>query len=270
MSTPLFRPKLTTHHLKLIAMISMLIDHIGATIICKLALVAGAPAGTPFLSGAVVGVDMSHESSLWGLYTAVRALGRLALPLYCFLLVEGFHNTQSKPKYIQRLLIFALISEIPYDLAFHGEWFHPDHNNVFLTLSLGFLMMWAISIIREQTKNLESITKNSLKNTISIFMCCLTLAVSTSLHTDYECSGIVAIWILFTLRNDPVLAAFLATLALSLITSNPIQLISLLSIIPIALYNGQKGTTGNRYLFYAFYPAHLLVLATIAFLVQTT
>lgn len=93
--------------LKIIAMLSMLIDHIAAVL-----------------------VDSRAYPELYG---AMREIGRLAFPVFCFLIVEGYFNTKNVKKYVGRLLIFGVISEIPFDLAIFGR---PGtefaHQNVFL------------------------------------------------------------------------------------------------------------------------------------------
>ena len=99
--------------LKLIAIITMLIDHIGAAVIARL-LIAG-----------------QGSEMLYKIYYAMRAVGRVAFPIFCFLLVEGFFYTGSRKKYALRLFGFALLSEIPFDLAFSGKILEFGYQNVF-------------------------------------------------------------------------------------------------------------------------------------------
>ena len=107
--------------LKLIAIITMLIDHIGAAVIARL-LIAG-----------------QGSELLYKIYYAMRAVGRVAFPIFCFLLVEGFFYTGSRKKYALRLFGFALLSEIPFDLAFSGKILEFGYQNVFFTLLIGLL-----------------------------------------------------------------------------------------------------------------------------------
>ena len=102
--------KLDSFQLKWIAIITMLIDHVGAI----------------FFPGNLV----------------FRYVGRIAFPIFCFQLVEGFFHTRNIEKYMLRLGIFAIISEIPYDLAFRGNILDFEHQNVFFTLFLGILMLY--------------------------------------------------------------------------------------------------------------------------------
>ena len=104
--------------LKLIACLSMFIDHLGA--VCF--------------------------SGMMGF----RIIGRLAFPIYCFLLVEGAVHTHDMKKYILRMGIFALISEVPFDLAFYHRLVYTGHQNVFFTLGLGLLAIWFLEHPIEQ------------------------------------------------------------------------------------------------------------------------
>ena len=114
---------LTGGALKWIALLSMLIDHFAAVF-----YVGSFLAGAPLFSR--------------GLYYVLRCIGRLAFPLYAFLLAEGFRHTRSVEKYLLRLLLFGLLSEIPFDLAFRRTWMHWDYQNVYFTLFLGLLAVW--------------------------------------------------------------------------------------------------------------------------------
>lgn len=264
-------PKLTAHNLKQIAMITMLIDHIAAIIIYKCIVAASVSAEASFETLAYSLSEIDLKTLLQSVYVAMRAIGRLSFTLYCFLLVEGFHHTSSKRKYLQRLLLFALISEIPYDLAVSGHIFDPSQTNVFLTLALGFTMMSLIHTYMEKSpisRIKRPIIYAISEQTVSILICCIFMFLASILNTDYGYMGIFAIYILFKLPSKPVIATLLATLGLSINVANPVQVASLLSTIPIYLYNGQKGNVRNRYFFYVFYPAHLLVLTVVTQLIQ--
>ena len=102
---------LNSLHLKLLAMVTMLIDHMGATLF-------------PY--------------ALW-----MRCVGRLAFPIFCFLIAEGCAHTRDKKRYAARLLGFAVLSEPAFDLM-HGVWFTMDYQNVLWTLLLGALVCWVV------------------------------------------------------------------------------------------------------------------------------
>ena len=192
--------------LKLIAIITMLIDHIGAAVIARL-LIAG-----------------QGSEMLYKIYYAMRAVGRVAFPIFCFLLVEGFFYTGSRKKYALRLFGFALLSEIPFDLAFSGKILEFGYQNVFFTL-------------------LVIITFGGM-------------GAAYLLHTDYDAKGVLAILVFYMTRQMRGLQIVAGCLAFCW------ELPAIVAFIPIAFYNGKRGWN-IKYLFYAFYPVHLLVLYLI-------
>ena len=120
--------------LKTIACITMLVDHIGASCIEAGILTPGLDSGT-------LSRDTLSAYPLYRLDMVLRFTGRLAFPIFCFLLVEGFVHTHDVKKYVRRLFLFALISEVPFDLAFFRTPFDPSAQNVYWTLALGVLAM---------------------------------------------------------------------------------------------------------------------------------
>ena len=207
---------LSTFTLKLIAVISMAIDHTGAVL---------------FPSNIVL-----------------RMIGRLAFPIYTFLLVEGFFHTRDAKKYVIRLGIFALISEVPFDLAFYGSPFFYGHQNVFFTLFLGMVVLILM-------KNF----KHSYMAFIAFFIMSI---IAELLHTDYGAFGILLIAFFYAFREKDILKTVSVTGA-NILLSGGIQSLASLSMLPILFYNGKKGPT-LKYVFYAFYPVHLLVLYIIS------
>ena len=106
--------------LKIIAMITMLIDHIGAAVCMRMMLAEG----FGDLNGAAeetIKAWVTVHADLYSTYYMFRMIGRIAFPIFCFLLVEGFKHTKDAKKYAIRLFAFALISEIPFDLAFQSK-----------------------------------------------------------------------------------------------------------------------------------------------------
>ena len=120
--------------LKTIACITMLVDHIGASCIEAGILTPGLDAGT-------LSQDTLSAYPLYRLDMVLRFTGRLAFPLFCFLLVEGFVHTHNVKGYLGRLVLFGLLSEVPFDLAFFRAPFYPGAQNVYWTLALGVLAM---------------------------------------------------------------------------------------------------------------------------------
>ncbi|WOO35628.1 TraX family protein [Anaerocolumna sp. AGMB13020] len=132
--------------LKLIAIFVMLIDHIAATVISNILVSVNF-----FMMGSAASQDTYYQT-MSTVYFIMRWIGRLGFPLFCFLLVEGFIHTRSKMKYVIRLALFCLISEIPFDLAFTGRAFYTGYQNVFFTLLIGFIVMCGFQAISERLK----------------------------------------------------------------------------------------------------------------------
>jgi hypothetical protein len=219
---------MNSYHLKLIAIITMLIDHTGAVLV---------PSNTM-------------------LNLIMRCIGRLSFPIFVFLLVEGFHHTKDVKKYLLRMGAFALISEIPFDLAFYGKILEFNHQNIFFTLFLGLLCMYLISIVEKK------FNKNFLgMNLLNALLTLIIGFIAFLMKTDYDYRGIILIVAFYLFRESKLLRG-LSLLFVSGYLLGYINIIATVSIIPIAFYNGQKGKS-IKYAFYLFYPTHLLILALI-------
>lgn len=230
--------------LKLIACITMLIDHVGAVLVYNWYLIQSRAIG------------MSYEP-LWNLYMLLRIIGRIAFPIYCFLLVEGYCRTCSLKKYCTRMAVGMLLSEIPFNLAFSGTLVDPASTSVMVTLLLGLLMMVCIDKV------------SGVWQIAVILPFCI---LAELLHTDYAGNGIVIIAMFALTRNHPQanwlrLAASVFLLWFGGEVSFgairiPIEIFGLLSFIPIFRYHGEKRGNSRviQWTFYLFYPAHLLLL----------
>lgn len=142
--------------LKLIALVTMLIDHIGAAVLYRMWAVRHAMPNE---------ITWIGELSIEGLvraYQITRSVGRVSFPIYCFLLVEGFQRTHNKWKYLKRLTLFALISEIPFDLAFSSTVLEFENQNVFFTLLWGLLAMIAADCLERKVWYAGNIRLNNL------------------------------------------------------------------------------------------------------------
>lgn len=227
--------------LKLIACLTMLIDHIGSLILWPLWMSSG-------------------SAGLYELYLLCRCVGRIALPIFAFLLVEGAHRTRSRKKYAIRLALGAVLAELPYNLATSGRLFAPEHQSIMLTLLLGYGAVLAME---------------KCKNTAWKPVAILPFALAAELVlADYGWAGVLTV-ALFDLSRDywrrtlvrscgmVVLAHLRPGMALQLggITL-PVQALSALSMIFISAYDGRKLTHSRavQWGFYLFYPLHLLVL----------
>lgn len=215
---------LNSMHLKLIALITMMIDHTGAI----------------FFRG----------------QSTYRVIGRLAFPIYCFLLVEGFFHTKNKARYAGRLFLFALISELPFDYAFFGKSYF-GHQNIFFTLTFGLLAIWASEHFKERSP------------LISVASFIAAAGLAALLNTDYTILGILYILTFYFARSMPDgLKQIYLLLGLALPTaflSGSLQMYALFALLPISFYSGKPGPRSKvlQYSFYAAYPVHLLVLYLI-------
>ena len=242
--------------LKGIACVSMLADHIGAILIYPMYLDACMVDGVDML-----GAAMPREAAvLYGLYQILRIIGRLAFPIYCFLLAEGIFHTHNTGKYILRLAAGALLSELPFDLAFSGG-LDFGKSSVMVTLVLGCCMVCCME---------------KLKSAWRYGLVVPFVLAAEYLHSDYAGTGIAMI-ALFALTRQMPGKELLHLLGLVFLCwtgeriqlghfAVPMQLFAVFALIPIAFYNGRK-SSDNKFLqwgFYLFYPVHLLVLWVIA------
>lgn len=211
---------LSQEGLKCIACLTMLLDHVGAVLFPHI---------------------------LW-----LRIIGRMAFPIYCFLLAEGVHYTKKPAQYGLRLLIGFLLAEIPFDLVHGGLSFAQQ--NVMFTLLLGFLAIQAIHRLSGPMR----------------FLALVPLVAAELLRTDYGAMGVFMVLMFFVTRNmeekNLLQAVGLLGLGVSVFKTSFIQPLAVLAMIPISLYSGKK-STGSKPLqwgFYLFYPAHLLILWLIS------
>lgn len=240
--------------LKMIAIVTMFIDHLGATVLREIL-------NTPAILNTIFTRD------IWvAIYSASRSIGRIAFPIFCFLIVEGFVHTRNVWKYASRLFLFALISEIPFDIALKGNFYFPQKQNVYFTLLIGLLVLIAISWCERILKLNDTACRRSFIRhllSLAVFAIAVCLIIKGGMElagwidTDYSYKGIFLIAILYLLHRSRLYqcAAGAAGFAWELPAS--------LSFIPIFLYNGTRGRQ-MKYFFYWFYPVHLMLLYGIA------
>ncbi len=210
---------MTTTKLKIIACVAMLIDHIGYIFFPE--------------------------------YVVLRLIGRIAFPIFAFLIAEGYCHTKHVGAYLLRLFLFALLSEIPFDLAFSGHIINFNYQNIFFTLLLGLLVI----VVYDKLFRTKPI--------IAIPIMLGIAAAAVFLKTDYDILGIVMIFTFYIFRNRFALKASAMTAAnagyIAMHLSSPLQILSALALPFIYAYNGKKGRS-IKYFFYLFYPGHLLLL----------
>ena len=214
--------------LKCLAALFMLVDHIGMvfpTMLTELGLPTWAD-GLP------------------------RLIGRLAFPIFCFLAVEGFLHTHDVKKYVRRLLLFGLLSEVPFDLAFFRTPFAPQHQNVYWTLALGVLAMAGLKRFEKE---------NGLPGWQGLVWAGGCAALALASNTDYHAIGVLIICTLYLTRADRKRQCLAGALLFLFELTAP------LAFVLVWFYNGQRGACSplQKKAFYWFYPVHLLVLAGI-------
>lgn len=211
---------LNSNQLKWLAMLTMIVDHTGAV--------------------------------LFPQYIILRIIGRMAFPIYCFLLVQGYFHTRSLWKYGIRLFVFALISEPCFDMAFFGKWYEPAHQNIFWTLLLGLVLMELCSRNQEKEWNLTPV------------LLVLSVLAAWFLNTDYNWTGVVLIYCFYQAHKMEGKKEKLMQLAsqsfFHFICWGGIQRYGILSIFVLWLYNQKPGSRKGKLLYYSIYPIHLLLL----------
>ena len=236
---------LSSFTLHILAMVFMLMDHMWATVV---------------------------PDSIW-----LTCVGRLAFPMFAFMLVEGYHHTRSVKKYMLRLLVFAVVSEIPFDLMVGGSVLYPFHQNVMWTLLLGLGTIYLIDRLIGD--------RQSLIRLLSAFgSVAVSVTLATVLMLDYYGCGILTVLTFYIFRGDNWLHRMGQLICLGIINleliGGPVipvsflglsfdfqqQGLALLSLVFIWLYNGSQGPHGKavKYSFYLFYPLHMLILGLIA------
>lgn len=226
--------KINANTMKMIAIITMFIDHLGATLVWEYMLTLQGEA----------------RMEWYTVYLVMRKIGRLAFPIYCFFIVEGLEHTRSVKKYITRLLIFAVISEIPFDYAFQNG-LTLGYQNVFFTLVIGLICIWSVKEVEERvTDNIKQIICKTLIIAAGIFL-------ANMLNTDYGGFGVFMIALLYLFRKSRIIQCIAGALGFAQEVTAPI------SFLLLYFYNGEKGRSINKYFFYAFYPVHLVVLAVV-------
>lgn len=222
--------------LKLLAAACMLADHAGAILLPQV---------------------------LW-----LRCVGRLAFPIFAFLAAEGYEHTRDFWKYLRRMAVFALLSEIPFDLARGSAW-DVGGQNVLVTFCLALLTLRGMDALRRE--------RGWEKYAGMAAVAAAGWAAGELLRVDYGGWGVVTV-VLFSLCRAGKYARLWMLLGMILLNgvclggltaevfgaAVSIQVLAVAAVPIVWLYNGKSGVRGRwRWAFYAFYPAHLLVLEGI-------
>ena len=228
----------------------------------------------------IIAMTLMLMDHLWATLLPARewltCAGRVAFPIFAFMAVEGYFHTRSFKKYILRMLLFAVLSEIPFDLMYGGTWFYPVHQNVLWTFLLGLLGVWLM----------EQVGKKG-KTWMYLLVCVLVvpagLVLGTLCMVDYYGVGVLTVFGFYFLHGrkwwcflGQLAALYWLNVELLGGLMYPVQLfgmefelcqqgLALLALIPIWLYRGRQGYHSKpfQYLCYAFYPVHILLLVVV-------
>lgn len=223
--------------LKWIALLTMLCDHAGAVLFAQ--------------------------------YPVMRLIGRTAFPLFVWLLVEGFFHTSSRKKYLGRMAFFALVSELPFDLALYGR---PDRQgqNVFFTLSISLVMLVFLERAMDACQRKRQAGEKALLQTLAaVGTVAAAMAAAELFCVDYGGSGplLAALFYCYKRKGLPGLAVSFLIFCLSMgLLTAMVEIFGIVSVPLIARYNGKRTGRGRGRLFYLFYPLHLLILYGISML----
>ncbi|MCT2410007.1 conjugal transfer protein TraX [Chryseobacterium antibioticum] len=211
---------LNSYHLKILALTTMILDHVGAMFFPD--------------------------------FLPLRIIGRVAFILYAFMLVEGVNNTRNIKNYIQKIFIWALISEIPFDLAFYGKPFYFEHQNIFFTLLISILGL--------------QFFQKSKSFFLSFIVGLVCLVVSYFFKFDYSWYGTSLIFAFYLFRKLNFFKFIFIETISTIATFNVlgVQFFAFLGFIPIFLYNGKQGKKIGK-IYYSFYAIHLLIFALIKY-----
>lgn len=313
--------------IKIIAVTAMLLDHVGAVILERMFVARGFWNAMGSQNMADIAGWMLENGGLYFTYMVLRLIGRLGFPIFCFLLVEGFQRTRNVKKYALRLGMFALISEIPFNLALSGKLSAPGYQNVYFTLFLGLAVLCAFGyfgkfrgeenlpgekilsgpagilfmaggVLLPAAYLLKLIYNMFLPESVPVMVLlygvlCLGAAVcyyfygrgkapgsvrvlgadmtalvlamflADFLKTDYSGMGVLTIGAMYAFRKSRVKSMLAGCIVLTIMSVSEIT--AFFTLIPVAFYNGRRGLK-MKYFFYAFYPAHLLLLYLTAVL----
>ena len=228
----------------------------------------------------IIAMTLMLMDHLWATLLPARewltCAGRVAFPIFAFMAVEGYFHTRSFKKYILRMLLFAVLSEIPFDLMYGGTWFYPVHQNVLWTFLLGLLGVWLMEQVRKKGKTWMYLL-------VCVLVVPAGLVLGTLCMVDYYGVGVLTVFVFYFLHGrkwwcflGQLAALYWLNVELLGCLMYPVQLfglefelcqqgLALLSLIPIWLYRGRQGYHSKpfQYLCYAFYPVHMLLLVVV-------
>jgi len=277
--------------IKKIAMFCMLIDHIGVGIIEKLY---------------VVTLDADRARMLININQVLRAVGRIAFPIFCYQIAVGILRTRNRMKYVMRMLLFAFISEIPFDLLNAGRVLDMSYQNVMITLFLGTVTVICMDFFEEKLDVRRLCAKAAgntaiakaggntviAKATINTVIATVFCLIAELLKTDYGAKGVILIVLFYFTKRECEAEAYISEASKMLI----VEILFMLEVFVITLLRSKSmnatityctfevyallafplilADTGERkggvllkWAGYVFYPAHMLIIYLISLIV---
>lgn len=214
--------------LKLFALLCMTVDHIGVHLISE--------------------------------YEPIRIIGRLAFPIFAYMIAEGCKYTKRKLKYFLTIFIEGVILQIFIFLMSDST-----HMNVLITFSLSIGLIYAFDYSLRSENNYNWVIP--LTGIIFVMIICSELPegfLSEYFHIDYGFFGVMLPVMVYIFDNKLLkLLMFTSGLVFLSMSLAPIQWWCLLSVIPIALYSGKRGKLKIKYLFHIYYPLHIVIILAI-------
>lgn len=190
---------------------------------------------------------------------ALRIIGRISFPIFAFFVAEGFFYTHSKKRYLITMLIFAIVSQVPYMFLFGFYQF-----NILFTFLFAIILLWLFEKIKTTEKHQRMMP--------IMWFCtlCLFLIIFSKFYS-YGILGVLCVFNFYAFRDKPiikwllfctimVLMALVNAIFSSFTLQNLDQVFGILALPFLLLYNGQKGKINLKYLFYIFYPTHLAII----------
>ncbi len=208
----------------------------------------------------------------------LTCVGRLAFPLFAFMIAEGYAHTSNVKKYLLRMLVCAVLSEIPFDLIAGGTVFYPYHQNVLWTFLIALCTMVLSDKLRTRFSN-----RLPLAYLFTFLLVAAVFLIGTITMVDYYGAGVLTVLVFHYFRGNKwylrllqllglvvlhigILGSYYYTLTIGNLEIEIVQQgFALFALVPIWLYNGRQGYHAKpfRYFCYAFYPLHLLILYLI-------
>ncbi len=242
---PAARKDISSLTLHLIAMGAMLCDHMWATVV----------PGNDWLT--------------W--------IGRLAFPIFAFLLVEGYCHTRNFRRYLGRVVLVALLAELPFNLMYTASWIFPFHQNVLWSFALSLLCLRAIDELRQKQKPW-------LAWLLAVLVAVLCILTAQILMMDYYSFGVMTVLVFYLFRGrswqmrvGQAAGLFVINWYLMGSMRVPIELlgfaleipqqgVAVLALLPIWAYAGRQGPHSKpvQFFCYAFYPVHMLILGLLS------